>query len=592
MGSAAEPNVLVILSADQGYGELSSSGHPVVKTPRLDRLRTEGMDFQRMTGAPTGEGARAQLLSGLHEFKCGVSHTLAGRNLIRPGGGLLPEIFAKAGYRTALIGRWGLGEAYPCRPEDRGFEDIWVCGGSALGHSSDHWGNTNQGFRVRIRDGWADRHGHATEVWAAEAKRYLALRAADAKPFFLQVAFTAPHAPYEAPAGATERFLKSGVKEPLASYLALIEDLDTKIGELLDELERLHLGENTIVVFAGDCGPPFDTGRGLLRGLKGSADEGGVRIPAVVRWRGKIGEGRRSEELVGLDDLFETIVGLSGLKHAPAVGSNARDLSPFLLGKAQEIKKRTIYTHVGSWNGDDRPERHRSLGFAVREGKWVLSGLELCDVGTDPGQRENLFERHPEVATRMLAEYGVWWGSVLETVREPVRYEVGGLHQQVVKVSAADWWPSREVGGAVGANALGTQAAVKRVLGALASGQEVPETAGVWKLRVARDGHYRIRAAMLPSEAPKAELDKLGQLKAGVLHIRTGKKELQMPVVKSATSATVNMDLAAGDLDLEAWFAKQLPGERILGAFFLEIERTGDRKRPDLDIDFHTVPKK
>ncbi len=590
--AAGVPNVLVILSSGQGYGELSSSGHPVLKTPRLDRLRREGVDFRRMIGTPTGEASRAQLLSGLHEFRCGVSHSLAGRNFIRPGVVLLPEIFAKAGYRTALIGRWGLGECFPCRPEDRGFEEIWVCGGSNLGHTADHWGNTNLGFQVRTREGWVQRHGHASAVWAAEARRYLALRAADARPFFLQLSFTAPQVPYEAPAGAADRLLKLGIKEPLASYLALIEDLDAKVGEVLDELDRLQLSDQTIVVFAGDTGPPFDTGHPLFKGLKGSADEGGVRVPAVVRWRGKTVEKRQCKEIAGLDDLFESIVGLTGIDRPQTVGAQGRNLTDYLTGRQNEINERLIYTHVGCWSGDDRPERHRSLGFAVREGKWVLSGLELCDLEADPGQRVNLFEGHPEVGTRLLGAYGVWWGGVVETVREPVRYVVGDLHQQVVKVSAADWWPSREVGGAVGAGALGSQAAVRRVLGALADGQEVPETAGMWKLRVARDGHYRIRAAMLPAEAPQAEANRLGQLKAGMLHLRTGKKELQMPVVKGATVATVNMDLAAGDLDLEVWFANQLPGQRILGAFFLEIERTGDRKRPDFDIDFHTVPKK
>jgi len=586
------PNVLVMMSADQGWGELSSASHPQVRTPRLDRLREEGMDFRRMIAAPTGAATRAQLFSGLHEFRCGVSHTLAGRNLVRPEITLLPEIFRQAGYRTAIIGRWGLGDAYPHRPEDRGFEEFWVNGGHFLGQTSDFWGNTNQSPRVRTQGGWVPREGHVTAVWAAEAKRYLAARATDGQPFFLHLGFTVPHAPYEAPPGAAERFTKAGVPEPAASFHALIEDLDAKVGDVLDELARLKLDDSTIVVFLGDNGPALATLSSGLKGLKGSPDEGGVRVPAFIRWPAKIAAKQQYTALMGVDDLFPTIVGMCGLAQPTRPCSAARDVSGFLLGKAESPAKRSIFTHVGCWSGDDRPERHRSVGFAVREGDWVLSGLELCDVAKDPGQRNNLFEREPEVATRMLADYGVWWSGIQATVRDPVRYVVGDVRQPVVRLNASEWWPSREVGGAVGAEGLASQTSVRRLLEEFQAGGPVPETSGLWKLRVARDGHYRIKLSMLPDEAPRTEIDRLGQLKPGMVHLRTGPKELQMEVVKGATAVTLRLDLAAGELDLEALFSGQLQAGRILGALFAEIERVGDRKRPEFDFDFEVKPKK
>lgn len=592
-GSAAgRPNVLVILTDDQGVGDLSSSGNPDLKTPRLDRLRQEGMDFGRMIGAPTGAGTRAQLLSGMHEFRCGVSHTLAGRNLIRPGVVLLPEWLRKAGYRTAIIGRWGLGEAFPCRPEDRGFDDFWVCGGGGLGQTSDRWGNGTFNPQVRTREGWQARQGHATRVWAAEATRYLAARVADQQPFFLLLAFTAPHAPYEAAPGSAGRFVKAGLKEPVASFYAMIEDLDTGVGEVLDELERLQLADSTIVVFMGDNGSALGAWPCGLKGVKGSPDEGGVRIPAAIRWPGHIAPNQRTDELAGAFDVFETLVGFCDLPVPGDPQRDGRDFSHLLLGTGGAPPVGMIFTHLGGWSGDDRPERHRSTGFAVREGTWLLSGLDLFDLATDPGQRVNLFEQRPELATRLLAGYGTWWNAILPNVREPVRYAVGDPRQPVLRLDASGWWPSREVGGAAGADGLATQVAVRRVLESLTAGNPVPETAGVWKLMVVREGHYRITLSMIPGEAPQAEIDRIGQLKAGMLHIRTGKQELQMQVVKGATAVTVRMDLSAGALDLEAWFAGQLPDARILGALFAEIERVGDRKRPELDFDFHTVPKK
>jgi len=550
------------------------------------------MDFRRMIAAPTGAATRAQLLSGMHEFRCGVSHSLAGRNLIRPEVTLLPEWFRKAGYRTAIVGKWGLGDAFPCRPEDRGFEEFWCCGGGNLGHPADRWGNGNQNPWLRTRDGWVARQGYASQVWAVEAKRYLSARAADRQPFFLHLAFTAPHAPYEAPAGTAERFTKAGIQEPVASFYAMIEDLDARVGEVLDELERLQLAESTIVVFMGDNGSALGAWNAGMKGLKGSPDEGGVRIPAAIRWTGKIAPKQEMRQLRGVCDLFEAIVGLSEIPIPSVAGREGRDLSGALLGKESPPTERTLYTHVGGWSGDDRPERHRSVGFAVRDGSWLLCGLDLFDLAADPGQRTNLFEQQPEIATRLLAAYGTWWSGIQATVREPVRYGVGDAGQPVVRLNASEWWPSWEVEGAVGADGIASQAAIRRLLEALAVGKPVPETAGHWKLRVARDGHYRIKLTMLPDEAPPADIGRLGQLKAGTAHLRTGKKEVQMQVLKGATAVTVQMDLSAGDLDFEAWFDGQLPEGRILGALFAEIERVGDRKRPELDIDFRTVPKK
>jgi arylsulfatase A-like enzyme len=590
--AAGPPNVLVILTDDQGFGDLSSSGNPHLKTPQLDRLRSEGVDFRRFIAAPTGAATRAKLLSGRHEFRCGVSHELAGRNLIRPDVPLLPEVFKSAGYRTAIIGKWGLGEAFPCRPEDRGFEEIWVFGGGGLGQTPDRWGNTNVDPWVRTREGWVARTGYCTQVWVTEAKRYLAARAADQKPFFLHLALNAPHAPYEAPVGTAARFLKAGLQEPAASFHAMIEDLDVRVGELLAELDRLKLAEQTIVVFLGSNGSALGTWNAGLRGINGSPDEGGVRVPACIRWPGKITAGRQITHLVSAEDMSETVVRACGLEPPIGWGGDGVDLSAALLGKAEFNTERLIYTHVGGWSGDDRPDRHRSVGFAVRNDRWLLTGLELFDIAADSGQQSNVFEAHQDVATRLLAAYGTWWNSIQPTVREPVRYMIGDSRQKVVRLTANDWWPSREVTGAVGAERLETQAAIRRTLAALASGGSVPETAGHWKLRVAQDGHYRVTLTLLPNEAGEAERKQLGQLKAGMVHLRTDKRELQMQVLKGATAVTLRLDLSAGALDLEAWFSGQLPAGRILGALFAEIEREGDRKRPELEIDFRTVPKK
>ena len=590
--AVVHPNVVLVLTDDRGDGDLSASGNPQLRTPNLDRLRADSTDFSRFLAAPDGAATRAELLAGKHEFRCGVSAGMAGRNLIRPDVPLLPEIFLAAGYRTALLGTWDLGEAVPCRPEDRGFQDVCVHGGGGIGQTPDRWGNSYVDPWLRRNAGWVATKGYCTQVLVDEAKRWLAARAADHQAFFLHLALNVPHAPYEAPAGGAQRVSeRTGLKEPTASFYAMIEDLDARVGDLLAELERLKLASNTIVVFLGTNGSAIGAWNAGMRGLKGSPDEGGVRVPAWIRWPEKIPAGRVVDSLASPLDWFPTLAQLCGVALPGAWVGDGLDLAAPLLGKAEFPQDRMLFTHVGGWSGDDSPERHRLLGFAVRDSRWRLGGLELFDMVADPGQRSNVFEQQPAVAARLLAAYGRWWNGVSEIVREPVRYLIGDARQKVVCLTANDWWPSRETNGAASAASVSSQVAIRRALGALTRGEAVAETAGHWKLKAVRDGHYQIRLAPLPGEADAAERSRIGQLKAGSVHIRTGKREVQMNLLKGASAVMLSMDLPAGDLDVEAWFTGQLPDGRILGAFFAQIERVGDRKRPEFELDLHKIPK-
>ena len=590
--TAAQPNVVLILTDDQGYGDLSSSGNPQLHTPNLDRLRAAGTDFSHCIAAPTGAATRAEILSGKHEFRCGVSASVGGRHLIRPDVPLLPELLAAAGYRTAIIGKWELGDALPCRPEDRGFQDVFVHGGGGLGQTADRWGNGYVDPWIRRNSGWEKTQGYCTQVFVDEAKRWLAARAADQKAFFLDLALNVPHAPYEAPAGAADRFLQAGQQEPTASFYAMIEDLDSRVGDLLAELERLKLASNTIVVFLGDNGSAIGAWNAGMRGIKGSPDEGGVRIPACIRWPGTIPAKRVVGSLTSALDVLPTLADCCGAPLPPGWSGDGLNLAPALLDKTAFPSERMLFTHVAQWPGDDPPERYRSQGFAVRDARWLLSGLELFDMAADPGQQTNVFEQHSAEATRLLGAYGSWWNSNRATVSEPVRYIIGDPRQPLVHLTAADWWPSREVSTAASATSVASQTAIRRKLQALSDGTASAETAGLWKLRAASPGHYRITLATLPPDASEPDRTKLGQLKAGKVHLRSGKRELQMDLLKGATSVTLNMDLPAGELDLEAWFTGQLSDARILGAFFAQIERLGERKRPEIELDIHAVPKK
>lgn len=575
---AAPPNVIVVITDDQGYGDLSAHGSPDMKTPALDRFRGESTAFDRFQVSPTCAPTRAALMTGLHEFRCGVSHTLMGRSLLKPGIPTLPEMLRSAGYRTGIFGKWHLGDAYPCRPEDRGFEDIFVHGGGGIGQTPDYWGNSYFDPMIRRRSGWEKTSGYCTDVFFNEAIGWMKGRVAEKKPFFLHLATNAPHAPYIPPAG--------GPQDEAGAFLAMIQNIDTNFGRLMAAVGEAGIGDDTIVIFLTDNGSAMARAGAGMKGRKGTPDEGGTRVPCFVRWPGKIKAGREVKELAAHLDLLPTLAGLCGIERPAGWKGDGIDLSQALLGKADFPKDRVIFTQVGRWRGDEAASRFRARDFAVRDARWRLVGLELFDMQADPEQKQNVFTDHPAEAQRLLTAYGRWWDEVLPVVREPVRYVIGSEECPLVRLTAHDWWPSKETE-ASGAEACVTHDSIKRLLKSAqvaATRNPLPSTSGHWKLHSAREGNYEIVFALLPPEASPAERSELAKLRKGIAHIRAGQEEIQLEIREGASSFKMPMDLEAGPLDLEVWFDGQLLNQRILGAFFASIEYKGPRKAPKVEL--------
>jgi hypothetical protein len=531
-GSAA-PDVLVLVMPQAGGG---GSG------PVLAGLKAESTFFPNCIGSVAEVATAAALLTGRHEFECGIVDAGGGRNLLRPGVGTMPQAFLAAGYQTAVIGKWHFGENLPSRPQDLGFGSIFVHAGAGFGSTSDRWGNSAKDPWMRRAEGWKRETGSPPAVMVAEALRLVAGRAAAAaEPLFLWLA------PEPAPDGMAE--------------------LDAELGKLFAALER----ETVVLCIAARGGPP-------------------LRTPCFVRWPGKIAAGKTVTTQVSVSDWFATLAGLAGIDGGAGGGI---DLSAALRGEGEFPDGRILISHPGAWPAADSAERHRSVGFEVRAGPWLLQGLDLFNTSADPACERNVFEEQADEAARLLMAYGQWWERVRPGLREPVRVVVGDPRQATVKLSAADWWPSREAPGAVSAMGMSTQKAVRRNLVALAEGAPpVPETAGHFKLLVARDGHYLVRLSKLPAEAESDDQRKLGVLKAGTVHLRAGKREVRGALQENMTAATLGVDLAAGEIDVEAWFTGQLGGDRILGALFVTITRAGDRKMPDFALELESLPGK
>jgi len=579
--AAAGPNVIVVITDDQGYGDLSAHGNPDVKTPALDSFRKQSTAFERFEVSPTCAPTRAALMTGLHEFRCGISHTLMGRSLLKPGIPTLPEMFKAAGYRTGIFGKWHLGDTYPCRPEDRGFDDVFVHGGGGIGQTPDYWGNSYHDPSIRRRSGWEKTSGYCTDVFFTEAIGWMKTQVAEKRPFFLHLATNAPHAPYDPPE-------KNAPNDDFSDFNAMIGNIDAGFGRLMTSLEESGAAKDTIVVFLTDNGSAMGRFNAGMKGKKGTPDEGGTRVPCFIRWPEKIAAGREVQELAAHLDLLPTLTSLCSVPRPEGWQGDGMDLSGPLLGKAKFPAGRLLITQVGRWPGDDAAARFRARDFAVRDNRWRLVGLELFDLQADPGQKTNVFSEHPAEAQRLLAEYGKWWNEVLPLVREPVRYVIGNEACPVVTLTAHDWWPSKETE-ADGAEECVTHDAIRTFLKAAqvaATRNALPSRSGHWKLQAAREGNYEVSFGLLPAEAPGEERTALAQLREGVAHIRAGQEEIRVAIKPGATSFRVPIDLDAGPVDLEIWFDGQLLNDRILGAFFATVERKGERKaeKPEFQV--------
>lgn len=346
---AAPPNLIVILSDDQGRGDYGAFGTPDIRTPAIDRLFREGMDLRNFhANCPVCSPTRAALLTGCYPDRVGVpgvirTHPEDSWGFLAPGAVLLPKVLRSAGYHTAIIGKWHLGLESPNTPNERGFDAFRGFLGDMMDDYATH---RRHGINYMRRDlEEIDPEGHATDLFSDWAVAYLQERARSGRPFFLYLAYNAPHDPVQPPPDWLQkvRGREPGIDAERARLVALIEHMDAGIGRVLDALDRLGLAEETLVVFTSDNGGVLKNGahNGPYRGEKQHMYEGGLRVPGVARWPGRIAAGSQTERLIATMDLFSTLCEAAG---APVpTGLDGVGFLPTLLGEAQPDAGRELY---------------------------------------------------------------------------------------------------------------------------------------------------------------------------------------------------------------------------------------------------------
>jgi arylsulfatase A-like enzyme len=432
------PNVVLVITDDQGYGDLSCLGNPVLKTPNLDKLYGESVRLTDYHVAPTCSPTRAALLTGRWSNRTGVWHTIMGRSMLRENEVTMGQIFQDAGYATGMFGKWHLGDNYPYRPEDRGFAEVIRHGGGGVGQTPDYWDNAYFDGSYFYNGRIEPVEGFCTDVWFDYAQRYILAQKQAGKPFFAYISTNAPHGPMHAPESSSQPYQHLGVH--VANFFGMIANIDDQVGQLRTMLDREGLTENTIFIFTTDNGTSsgakvFNAG---MRGQKGSQYDGGHRVPFFLHWpAGGLTGGRDVKPIAAHVDVLPTLIDLCGIPAPQNVRFDGRSLRPLLEGRTEDGLWPDRILVTDSQRVKDPIKWKQS---AVMTSRWrLVNGTELYDIQADPGQQQNVAAEHPEVIARLRAFYEDWWAELEPTFQQATPIHLGHPAENPTTLTCHDW---------------------------------------------------------------------------------------------------------------------------------------------------------
>ena len=428
--SAGQPNIILILTDDQGYGDFSCTGNPILKTPYLDRLHNEGVRFTDFHVSPTCSPTRSALMSGRHEFKNGVTHTTLERERMSLKTVTLAQVLQSAGYTTGIFGKWHLGDEDAYQPNRRGFDEVFIHGGGGIGQTfpgscGDVPDNKYFDPVIKHNGRFEKTSGFCTDIFTAQALKWIA-SVKGAKPFFCYIPYNAAHVPLSCPSRFKQPY-QGQVPDDVATYFGMIANIDENVGILLAKLKEWGIDQNTLAVLMNDNGgyaPACAIYNAGMRGSKVMAWEGGTRAASFWRWPGTL-KPATVDKLAAHVDVFRTFAELAGAKLDDKLKTQVegRSLIPLLKNPQAAWADRQLVTHVGRWGGmtttNTPPAKYGSAAgqCSIRDSRFSLvrgkADWELFDLKEDPGQKTDIAARHPKVVKQLSAAYDQWWQDVL-----------------------------------------------------------------------------------------------------------------------------------------------------------------------------------
>lgn len=575
--AADKPNVILIITDDQGYGDVGAHGNTILKTPNLDVLHKESIRLTDYHVDPTCSPTRSALMTGRYSTRTGVWHTINGRSMMDGDEYTMAEYFKDNGYATSMFGKWHLGDNAPCRPQDQGFDHVVWHHGGGITQGPDYFGNDYFDDTYEVNGKWQKFEGYCTDVFFKESMKYIDEAKKKDKPFFMYLATNAPHGPFIVDEKYSKPYKDLGVPGDSAPFYGMIANIDENLGKLRAYLDEQGLAENTILIYTTDNGTArgnfqskekvsikgFNAG---MRSQKGSEYDGGHRVPFFLHWPAKgLDKGKDIDELHMHFDVMPTLaylckldpIGNEKLKRGPLDDGRAFLSDPLPEGViASSPAPRTLFVHSQRIY---MPEKWRKS--AVMTEQWrLVNGKELYDIEKDPDQQNDIAADHADVVKQLLRDYEGWWASLEPVFEDVVRYDLGGQenpttlmsHDWLVKEKQAAWHQNH-----VKKNAL---------------------LNGPFMVNVNKAGVYRITPMRWPEYVDKPS----GCVKA-VVAIRYPEGEKTPRVFErrrgeeldpSKPAIGIDVQLLVGDAELTATFTRE--DGKTFGAYFVKIEYLGE----------------
>ena len=563
VAAADHPNIVLIMSDDQGYGDFGATGNRLIETPNIDAMAQRSATMTTFYVSPVCSPTRACLMTGRYNHRTRVIDTFLGRSMMEPDELTIAEILRDSGYATGIFGKWHLGDAYPLRPNDQGFSEALVHKGGGLAQASEPLENQRRYTdAILFRNGQqVQTKGFCTDVYFDAALEFIEQQKSVSKPFFVYLPTNAPHSPYhDVPQELYEHYVaKKDLSslsvtdvpkvnqgavdhDTLARICAMITNIDQNVGRLFETLDELDVTENTIVIYMTDNGPNSTRYVGEFRGKKNNVHEGGVRSPFWMHWPAKLKAGSRSDRPSAHIDILPTLVEASGAKLPDGHRIDGTSFLPLLTGEQSTWPNRFLVLQAHRGN---QPTRYHH--FMIRDDRWKLlhaSGFgresfdgepafELYDLSRDKGEANNLLTREPEQFARLKSAYDNWLDDVSSTRPNnyaPPRIHVGTKFENPVILSRQDWRINK------------------------------PREVGHWKL-FAEPGRYSARAVF--RNAPGA----------GMVELEAGDTRIGRTIDAKATSVSfADIELPQGEVGLKVVFSGSRKPEGPYQVFLGRVE--------------------
>lgn len=461
--AAKHTNVILIMTDDQGGWDYGFMGNKFLETPHLDAMAARGARLSRFYVSPVCTPTRANLMTGRYNYRTRAIDTYIGRAMMEPEETTIAEVLAPAGYKTGIFGKWHLGDSYPMRPQDQGFQEVLVHRGGGIGQPSDPpEGAGKYTDPVLFHNGEQKQmKGYCTDIYFNHALNFLEQNEAQDKPTFMYIATNAPHGPFhDVPEDLRQKYNAMDLTDAYgfdmnkrrknakqfdrtSRVFSMIENIDQNIGKLFQRLKQIGAYENTLVLFLNDNGPNGPRFVGAHRGMKGGVNEGGIRSVLLAHWPAELKAGTTNDRIAAHYDVFPTILAATGVDKPEALKLDGKNVLPLLKNQEQDWPERTLFLQ---WHRGDEPTPRTNAAVVTQDYKMTFSKEnqpgKLFQLANDPGEQNDLAGTKAKLAQQLTRQYNDWFADVSATRPDnyaPPRIHVGNSKEPTTVLTRQEW---------------------------------------------------------------------------------------------------------------------------------------------------------